>query len=101
MPFTIVHPKELSDADQAAFDRDLKDVHLSYDYNVTNETGSVEKWRYEVWFFSSSRVVYAIHGGPMAGRKNFQTASFQCIREGALWQVNWLEGQHVFLLLLQ
>lgn len=44
------------------------------------------------WFFSSNRIVYAIHGGPMAGRINFQTASYQCIRPGELWQCNWLEG---------
>ena len=27
----------------------------------------------------------------MAGRKNFQTATYQCIRPGELWQCNWLE----------
>jgi hypothetical protein len=27
----------------------------------------------------------------MAGRVNFQTASYQCIRPGELWQCNWLE----------
>ena len=36
--------------------------------------------------------MYKIHGGPMAGRTNFQTCSFQCIRPGELWQCNWLEG---------
>jgi len=25
----------------------------------------------------------------MAGRVNFQTASYQCIRPGELWQCNW------------
>jgi len=44
------------------------------------------------WFFSATRIVYAIHGGPMAGRINYQTASYQCIRPGKLWQCNWLEG---------
>lgn len=44
------------------------------------------------WFFSPTRIVYAIHGGPMAGRINYQTASYQCIRPGELWQCNWLEG---------
>ncbi|PIA99509.1 hypothetical protein CB0940_02352 [Cercospora beticola] len=91
MPFPIIRPVKLSDADQAAFDRDLKDVHLCYDYHVKTKTGSIDKWRYEVWYPSSSRVVYAMHGGPMAGRKNFQTASYQCIREGELWQINWHE----------
>jgi len=28
----------------------------------------------------------------MAGRVNYQTASYQCIRPGELWQCNWLEG---------
>ncbi len=32
-----------------------------------------------------------IHGGPMAGRVNYQAADYQCIRAGELWQVNWLE----------
>ena len=36
--------------------------------------------------------MYKIHGGPMAGRSNYQACSFQCIRPGELWQVNWLEG---------
>lgn len=27
----------------------------------------------------------------MAGRSNFQTAVYQCIRPGELWQCNWLE----------
>lgn len=51
------------------------------------------------WFFSSTRVVYAIHGGPMAGRKNYQEASYQCVRPGELWQCNWLEGMFCSLLI--
>lgn len=27
----------------------------------------------------------------MAGRANYQTAEYQCIRPGELWQCNWLE----------
>lgn len=27
----------------------------------------------------------------MAGRLNYQRCSYQCIRPGELWQVNWLE----------
>jgi hypothetical protein len=27
----------------------------------------------------------------MAGRSNYQTATYQCIRPGELWQCNWLE----------
>lgn len=75
-----------------SFDTDIKDLHLIYDYAASNpETGAPETWRYEMWFFSSNRIVYAIHGGPMAGRYNYQTASYQCIRPGELWQCNWLE----------
>ncbi|EXJ82821.1 hypothetical protein A1O3_06636 [Capronia epimyces CBS 606.96] len=74
------------------FDKDLRDLHLLYDYDAQNpQTGAPEKWRYEMWFFSHDRIVYAIHGGPMAGRKNYQTATYQCIRPGELWQCNWLE----------
>jgi len=73
------------------FNKDIKDVHLIYDYDAQDSNGNPEKWRYEMWFFSSTRIVYKIHGGPMAGRTNFQTASYQCIRPGELWQCNWLE----------
>lgn len=27
----------------------------------------------------------------MAGRSNYQTATYQCIRPGEMWQCNWLE----------
>ncbi|KAK1224685.1 hypothetical protein PQX77_012432 [Marasmius sp. AFHP31] len=73
------------------FDRDIKDLHLVYDYAAQDADGNPETWRYEMWFFSHNRIVYAIHGGPMAGRYNYQTATYQCIRPGELWQVNWLE----------
>lgn len=75
----------------ASFDKDMRDTHLVYDYNAKDSNGNPEKWRYEVWFFSQDRVVYAIHGGPMAGRTNYQTAAYQCVRAGEIWQVNWLE----------
>lgn len=74
-----------------SFDHDIRDTHLVYDYDAQGVDGRLEKWRYELWFFSDTRVVYAIHGGPMAGRNNYQTATYQCIRPGELWQVNWLE----------
>ncbi|KAF2175301.1 hypothetical protein K469DRAFT_647314 [Zopfia rhizophila CBS 207.26] len=79
-----------------SFEADIQDVHLIYDYAAQDESGRPNKWRYEMWFFSSTRIVYAIHGGPMAGRTNYQTATYQsatyqCIRPGELWQVNWLE----------
>ncbi|CAO3563509.1 unnamed protein product [Mortierella alpina] len=77
----------------AAFERDIKDVHVRYEYEgqPDMETGKSERWRYEIWFHSADRVVYAIHDGPLAGRFNFQKADYQCIREGELWQCNWHE----------
>jgi phenolic acid decarboxylase len=74
------------------FDKDVRDVHLIYDYAAQDAAGNPEKWRYEMWFFSEKRIVYAIHGGPMAGRINYQTATYQCVRPGEIWQCNWLEG---------
>lgn len=74
-----------------SFTTDIENLHLIYDYAATSASGQPEKWRYEMWFFSSTRIVYAIHGGPMAGRTNYQTCQFQCIRPGELWQCNWLE----------
>jgi hypothetical protein len=75
-----------------SFDADIRDTHLIYDYDAKNpSTGAPEKWRYEMWFFSETRIVYAIHGGPMAGRINYQTCAFQCVRPGEIWQCNWLE----------
>lgn len=81
---------------KAAFERDILHGgnHLIYNYDAQNpETGAPEKWKYEMWFYSEDRIVYAIHGGPMAGRINFQKADYQCIREGEMWQCNWLEGE--------
>lgn len=74
-----------------SFDHDIRDLHLIYDYDATNANGKPEKWRYEMWFFSHNRIVYAIHGRPMAGRLSYQTYIYQCIRPGELWQCNWLE----------
>lgn len=79
--------------DKTAFDRDIRDTHLVYDYAAQDSRGNPEKWRYELWFVSEDRVVYKIHGGPMAGRSNFQECRFQCVRPGELWQCNWLEGE--------
>ncbi|KAL1674058.1 Calycin-like protein [Schizophyllum commune] len=73
------------------WEEDLKDVHLLYDYDVKQPDGSTEKWRYELWCSHENRVTYAIHGGPMAGRYNYQETKYQCIRPGELWQINWLE----------
>lgn len=62
-------------AEQSDFERDLKDLHVVYDYDAQDENGKPEKWRYEMWFYSENRIVYAIHGGPMAGRYNYQEAT--------------------------
>ncbi|KAJ6017431.1 hypothetical protein N7451_000810 [Penicillium sp. IBT 35674x] len=75
----------------STFNEDIRDRHLIYDYDAQDAQGNPEKWRYEMWFYNEDRIVYAIHGGPMAGRKNFQEATYQCIRPGELWQCNWLE----------
>lgn len=55
------HPMAL--ATQEQFDKDLKDLHLIYNYDVEVEDGKHESWKYEMWFFSRTRIVYAIHGG--------------------------------------
>lgn len=44
------------------FEKDLQDVHLIYDYDARTPEGATEKWRYEMWFFSPTRIVYKIHG---------------------------------------
>ncbi|KAJ9363646.1 Calycin-like protein [Paecilomyces variotii] len=75
----------------STFDTDIRDRHLIYDYAAHDAQGKPQKWRYEMWFYNEDRIVYEIHGGPMAGRKNYQAATYQCIRPGELWQCNWLE----------
>lgn len=75
----------------SSFDTDLRDRHLIYEYAARDTHGNPETWRYEMWFYNEDRIIYAIHSGPMAGRKNFQTATYQCIRPGEIWQCNWLE----------
>lgn len=80
-----------------SFEKDIRDTHLIYDYDAQDPNGNPEKWRYEMWFFSENRIVYAIHGGPMAGRINYQTCQYQCIRPGELWQCSWLEYVQIFL----
>lgn len=81
----------LPSLDGSSFDVDILDRHLIYDYAVHDDKGNAGKWRYEMWFYNQDRIVYEIHGGPMAGRKDFQSATYQCIRPGELWQCNWLE----------
>ncbi|KEI41984.1 uncharacterized protein L969DRAFT_42306 [Mixia osmundae IAM 14324] len=74
-----------------SFQEALQDLHLVYDYEVQVD-GKTELWEYELWFAHEARhlAVYAIHGGPMAGRRNFQEAIYRCVRKG-IWQINWLE----------
>lgn len=74
-----------------SFKEDVLDTHLMYDYDAQAEDGTPEKWRYEAWFVSENRIVYAIHGGPMAGRVNYQTCTYQCVRPHEIWQISWLE----------
>ncbi|KAL4884186.1 Calycin-like protein [Aspergillus karnatakaensis] len=84
----------------STFETDLQNLHLIYDYTVKppspfddsdSHSQEIQKWRYEMYFHSPRRIIYAIHGGPMAGRKNFQAATYQRIRAHELWQVDWLE----------
>jgi len=74
-----------------SFDKDMLDTHLVYEYDAQDNEGNPMKWRYEMWICASDCIAYDIHSGPMAGRKNYQRANFQCIRPGELWQINWLE----------
>lgn len=75
-----------------SFDADMRNLHVIYYYHAFEADGvTPTKWKYDLWFYSHNRVVYEIHDGPMKGRKNFQTCTYQCIRPGELWQVNWLE----------
>ncbi|KAF7537368.1 hypothetical protein G7Z17_g12860 [Cylindrodendrum hubeiense] len=74
-----------------SFEDDMRNTRILYDYNGRDENGNPAKWRYECWIFSDTRLVYKIHGGPFAGRLNYQAVSYQCIRPGHLWQINWLE----------
>lgn len=51
-------PTFLTNTDlDASFDKDIKDTHLIYDYAAQAPDGTPEKWRYEMWFFSSNRIV--------------------------------------------
>ncbi|OJJ82487.1 uncharacterized protein ASPGLDRAFT_130517 [Aspergillus glaucus CBS 516.65] len=78
-------------AEASTFTIDLSNRHIIYDYDTHDRDGNPDKWRYEIWFYNADRVIYVIHGGPMAGRKNYQEVTYQCIRPGELWQCNWLE----------
>ncbi|GJN92139.1 hypothetical protein Rhopal_005169-T1 [Rhodotorula paludigena] len=61
------------------FDEELLDKHFEYTY----ENG-------EFWVKNHERIVYAIHGGPMNGRRNYQTAYYQRVRPN-IWLISWQE----------
>ena len=50
--FQKVEMAALATKSDSPFAKDLKDLHLVYDYNVRDAQGNPEKWRYEIWFFS-------------------------------------------------
>lgn len=64
------------------FNDEMLNKRFEYTYN--------NGWTYKFWVPSEERIVYSIHGGPMAGRYNYQTTYYQRIRKN-LWQVNFLE----------
>lgn len=56
-----------SSSTQAAFEKDIKNRHLIYDYDVPGSqtsSGKEEKWRYEMWFHSEDRIVYKMSVPP-------------------------------------
>lgn len=44
---------------RALWEKDIKDVHLVYEYDAHDEQGNPEKWRYETWFFAEVRTATA------------------------------------------
>jgi hypothetical protein len=36
------------------FDKDIRDLHLIYDYDAHDSNGKPEKWRYEMYFSTLS-----------------------------------------------
>lgn len=42
------HTLGMSAETKAAFDKDLRDLHLLYDYDAHDAEGNPEKWRYEM-----------------------------------------------------
>ena len=35
---------------RAHWEKDLKDLHMIYEYDAHDEDGNTQKWRYEIWF---------------------------------------------------
>ncbi|GAA6059358.1 hypothetical protein JCM10212_003256 [Sporobolomyces blumeae] len=65
----------------AHFD-EMLDKHFEYTYD--------NGWKYEFWVPNHERIPFLDPPRPMNGRKNYQTAYYQRIRED-LWQVSWVE----------
>ncbi|GAA5858764.1 hypothetical protein JCM8547_004977 [Rhodosporidiobolus lusitaniae] len=61
---------------------EIENKHLLYTY----ENG----WQYEAWIHSHTRIVYAIHAGPLDGRVNYQSAYYLRVRPN-VWQISWTE----------
>ncbi|KAL0487288.1 padC [Acrasis kona] len=74
--------EKTTSSDDNYFNEELSNKHFQYTYD--------NGWKYEFWVKSKSLIVYKIHGGPMAGRSNYQTLYVQRIRKN-LWQLSWLE----------
>jgi hypothetical protein len=69
-----------------SFDTDIKDTHLIYDYAAQAEDGTPEKWRYEMWFFSSNRIVCKyFFAFPLAHQHPFSHIS-QMLSTAVPWQ---------------
>lgn len=46
-----------NEAVKASFDKDIRDQHLTYNYDAINEkTGEAEKWLYEMHFYDENRI---------------------------------------------
>jgi hypothetical protein len=52
LPNTMVVPAHASTdpKDLGQFEKDIKDVHLVYDYDAKDAHGNPEKWKYEMYF---------------------------------------------------
>ncbi|GAA6002732.1 hypothetical protein JCM10207_007648 [Rhodosporidiobolus poonsookiae] len=66
----------------AHFEEEMLNKHFEYTYD--------NGWKYEFWVKNHQRIVYKIHGGPMNGRSNYQTAYYQRVR-AHIWQISWVE----------
>ena len=63
---------------RAQWEKDLKDLHMVYDYNTKDKQGNPEKWRYEIWFqMEVSCWSWGVQGycGRLADEATIRTAS--------------------------